>query len=87
MSWTHEQTSAGTDPLAEWHGRPMISQQPAGVEYLGRLVIELWSGPDDTDSNNVAYTVDSPLVDPQRPDTARDTARRLASAVVGRMLH
>lgn len=46
------------DPLENFYGKPLISQELSGTKYLGRLVIELYESPGASDADGLAYTID-----------------------------
>ncbi len=48
----------GADPLAGFHGQPLVSDGGADSHYVGRVILELWEGPSQNDANGLAYAVD-----------------------------
>ncbi len=85
MSWTRVPQKATGDPLADHHGKPLISDVPSG-EFVGRLVVELWrGGAGDEDADNVAHTIDTPGPDALDRHASQDAALRIARAAVERL--
>lgn len=48
----NKQTATTKNPLAAYHGKPLISQVAAGQTYLGRLIVEMW---DDGSAQDDSY--------------------------------
>lgn len=45
------------DPLADYHGKPLISQASPRCKYLGRIIVELWEQPGFSDAQSIALSV------------------------------
>lgn len=76
-----EQTGQA-DPLAQIHGKPMISDASSSRRYLGRIMIELYESEGHADDQMLAYTVDPALEAGLSHDTL---AKRIAQAFTVRV--
>lgn len=71
---------SGTDPLAAYHGQPMIANPGPKSTYLGRIIVEFYEdGSTKPDANKIAFSVDA-------VDGNHDSfAMRVAKALVARL--
>ncbi|GHO59990.1 hypothetical protein [Ktedonobacter robiniae] len=64
-SWQKKSSFVGgpqntADPLSSHQGQPLLGQQEASSQYLGRVVVELWDdGRQVDDSYKIVFSVDA----------------------------
>lgn len=58
---TQVTTGQVEDPLAQFHGRPVVSSaSSSSATYLGRVVVELWAQEGHSDADGLALMLDVP---------------------------
>ncbi|MHB8600243.1 MAG: hypothetical protein ACYDER_25960 [Ktedonobacteraceae bacterium] len=70
-------------PLAGWGGKPLLDKESDGHRFVGRLIIELYEGPDVTsDANGLVFSV-SPSI--EATISQHELLKRFAAALPARV--